>query len=164
VKIRAMTTIRPARLPDDKPALLSFIDGLQAFEHAFEPNRRRDAAVAEDYFAKLAADLAARPGAIFVAEDKGCAIGWAVVHETQDDIYVIETERRIAYIAELFVTERSRGKGTGRALIAACEDWAKGRGIPVMLIGVLPGNARAKAIYEAAGYGAYAIQLRKTLR
>jgi len=156
-----MITIRPARLAEDRPALLAFIDGLQAFEHRFEPNRRLDAAVAEEYLAKLLADLAV--GAIFVAEDDAGAVGWAVVHETEDDIYVIEAERRIAYIAELFVVERARGKGTGRALIAACEDWAKRHGIAVMLIGVLPGNARARAIYETAGYDAYAIQLRKRL-
>ena len=156
-----MATIRPARLPDDRGAMLAFIDGLQAFEHAFEPNRRLDAAVAEEYLVKLLKDLSAKPGEIFIAEDSGTAIGWAVVQETDDDIYVALTERRMAYIAELFVAAPARGGGAGRALIAACEDWAKARGIPVMLIGVLPGNARARAIYEAAGYGNYAIQLRK---
>jgi len=153
--------IRNADPVRDRAAILAFIDGLQAFEHAFEPNRRLDAAVAEDYLAKLLRDLSAKPGAIFIAEDGGAAIGWAVVQETDDDIYVVEAERRMAYIAELFVAERARGGGVGRAMIAACEDWAKARSIPVMLIGVLPGNARARAIYEAAGYGNYAIQLRK---
>ena len=157
------TRIRECDLVRDRAAMLSFIDGLQAFEHGFEPNRRLDATVAQDYLAKLLLDLAAHPGAIFIAQDGERAIGWAVVHETEDDIYVVEAERRMAYIAELFVVEAARGRGAGRDLIAACEDWAKARSIPAMLIGVLPGNARARAIYETAGYGAYALQLRKKL-
>ena len=36
--------IRAARLPEDEPAILSFIWGLQEFENAFEPNRRLDPA------------------------------------------------------------------------------------------------------------------------
>ncbi len=35
-------TVRDARLPQDEPAILSFITGLQDYEAAFEPNRRRD--------------------------------------------------------------------------------------------------------------------------
>ena len=34
-------SIREARLPADEPAILSFIDGLQDYEAAFEPDRRR---------------------------------------------------------------------------------------------------------------------------
>jgi GNAT superfamily N-acetyltransferase len=158
-----MTTIRSARLAEDKPAILAFIDGLQAFEHGFEPNRRLDSSVADEYFAQLSREAATRPTAAFLAEDAGQAIGWALAYETQDDVYVVEAERRIAYIAELFVVEAARGKGAGRALIAACEDWARARGTAVVLIGVLPGNARAHAIYGKAGYGAYSLQLRKKL-
>ncbi len=35
-------SIREARLPADEPAILSFIAGLQDYEAAFEPDRRRD--------------------------------------------------------------------------------------------------------------------------
>src|SRR5436190_1018825 len=51
--------IRDLRLPDDRAACVSFIDGLQKYEHAFEPNRRVDAAVAEEYFTLLLKRVAA---------------------------------------------------------------------------------------------------------
>lgn len=157
-------TIRAARLPEDRAAMLSFIDGLQDWEYRFEKNRRLDAAVAADHFAVLEKRLAERGGAIFIAEGPdGAALGWSVVHEMQDDIYVVEAERRIAYIDELYLAEAARGLGAGRALIAACEGWAKGRGIAILRIGVLPGNTRTRAIYERAGFAPYAIDLRKYL-
>jgi GNAT superfamily N-acetyltransferase len=155
--------IRDADFQGDREAMLAFIMGLQHFEHGFEPNRRLDPPVAEAYLAKLLDDVTKQPGRIFIAEDDGAAIGWAVVHEMDDDIYVVEAERRTVYISELYLVERARGTGAGRALIAACEEWARGQGVGVMLIGVLAGNRRAAAVYEKAGFGSYSRMLRKYL-
>lgn len=156
--------LRDAKIPDDHRAFLDFINGSQRFEAAFEPDRRLDATVAEDYLALILVDVAKRPGHIFVPEDEtGAAIGWGIVLEEENDIYVLAEQRRTAYISELFVRETWRGKGVGRALIEACEAWAKARAISVMMIGVLPGNTRARTIYESSGYSAYAIRLRKYL-
>ncbi len=159
-----MTTyiIRDAR-PSDRPQFLAFIMGLQRLEKTFEPNRRLDAPVASEYFALLEKDLA-KGGKIFVAEQDGAPVGWGIVVAREDDIYVLAEERSYAYISELFVVEALRGAGVGRALIAACEDWARANKLRVMQIGVLPGNTRAKAIYENAGYSHYALQLRKYLK
>jgi GNAT superfamily N-acetyltransferase len=156
--------IRDAELPRDRAAMLEFILGLQHFEHGFEPNRRLDAAVAEDYLAPLLRTLAEKGGRIFIAEDGAARpIGWGVVHQDADDIYVIESERAFAYIAELFVVAAARGSGVGRALIAACEGWARAQGLGILKIGVLPGNLRAKAVYERAGFEPYALRLRRKL-
>ena len=160
-----MTNIRPFRLPDDRPAALTFSGGALAFEHDIEPNRRQDRNAAEDYLAELLKTTAEREGTIFVADNaQGTPVGWGIVHLSQDDVYVVAGERPFAYIAELYVVERMRAQGIGRALIAACEDWARKRGVNVMQIGVLPGNKRAHAIYRLAGYSDYGIQLRKYLR
>jgi GNAT superfamily N-acetyltransferase len=158
-------SIRDAELARDKAAFLDFIMGSQRYEHAFEPNRRLDPPVADEHLAKMTALLAHCAGKILVAADeRDEAIGWAIVVESEDDIYVVANERRYAYIAELFVIEPLRGTGAGRALIAACEDWAREHGIGVMQIGVLPGNSRAHGIYQRQGYADYGIQLRKYLR
>jgi GNAT superfamily N-acetyltransferase len=157
--------IRNARLPDDKPAFLGFIMDLQRFEHAIEPNRRVDDAVAEEYFASLAELASTKNGRILVAENgEGRTLGWAVAHEDESEVFVRADERINGYISELYVAEDMRGKGVGRALIAACEDWARERGLKVMMIGTLTRNTRAHAIYRDAGFTDYATWLRKYLR
>ena len=156
-------TIRDPRLPDDRPALVSFIDGLQHYEYKFESNRRIDAQAGEDYFAVLLQRVAEHEGRIFVAEADGQPIGWAVFLIEQDYVYVIEEERTYGYIAELFVTENVRGRGVGQALIKACEDEGRSRGLKRMMIGVIPANERAARVYAQAGYSPYAMELRKFL-
>ncbi len=161
-----MITIRPARLPDDKPAFIAFIKALQEYEAVFEKNRRLDAGYAEEHYAALVTGLAkeAERAMVFVAEDgAGRPLGWAVVHEEHSPVFVIEDERRFANLAELFVEEAARGLGAGRALIAACEDWSRSRGFSTMRIGHLAENARAAAVYDKAGYAPYAVQRRKRL-
>jgi GNAT superfamily N-acetyltransferase len=156
--------IRDAVWPDDRKATISFIDGLQHYEHGVEPNRRIDAAVGPEYFDVLIAAVAEHDGIVRIAEIGGRAIGWAVAWHDIDDMYVVAEERRFVYIAELYVDEDARGTGVGRALIAACEDWARFQDIRIVKIGVLSGNTRAATVYERAGYAPYATRLRKYLR
>ena len=157
--------IREADLVRDRAALLSFIMGSQHFEFAIEPNRRLDAPVAAEHLEQLLAHLKDHDGRMFVAEDEnGAPVGWAVAAEFQGEVFVVPEERDYAYIFELFVVEAMRGEGAGRALISACEDWARAKNLKTIHIGVLAGNARAAKIYREAGYSDYAIELRKYLR
>ena len=154
--------IRAARLPEDEPAILSFIQGLQEFEHAFEPNRRLDPAFPAEHWADLRVRAAER-GAIFIAEADGVALGWAFVLEESGDIFVAERERRYGFIAELFVEPSARGQGHGRALIAASADWSRVRGLKVLIINVLARNDKAIAVYRRDGFAPYNLNLRKYL-
>jgi GNAT superfamily N-acetyltransferase len=155
--------IRDFDLAKDKPAALSFIMGSQQFEHTVEPDRRLDPLVAEDFFPVLMKRVAEQRGRVFVAEQDGAAIGWAVFTVDQNQLYVTAEQRTHGYIAELFVGEAARGAGIGRALIAACEDEARRQGLGHIMLGVLTKNTRAAKIYAEAGYGPYASELRKYL-
>lgn len=156
-----MITVRPARLPDDKPAILRFIDGLQRFEAEFEFDRRLDATYPEDQFAALVKQT--ENGLFFIAELDGAPVGWAAVYEHDAPTYVIEEERRCAVICEAYVDASVRGQGAGRALLSACEAWARGQGLSVVHIGHLSGNHRAAAVYDKAGYAPYVLLRRKKL-
>ena len=145
----------------DKPAALAFITGSQLYEHRFEPDRRLDPQVAEEFLPVILKRVAENCGRIFVAEEDGAAIGWAVFTVRENEPYVVEAERLHGYIAELFVHEFARSKGVGRALIAACEEEARRQDLHQIMIGVLTKSTRTAEIYAKAGYGAYSSELRK---
>lgn len=159
----ASFAIREARPVEDRDLFIGFVDALQRFEHAFEPDRRIDARAGADYFPVLLRQVEENDGRIFVAERDGLAVGWAVFHCHEAKNFVVKEERRCGYVAELFVEEAARGRGIGRALIAACEDAARARGLKRLMIGVHAANARARRSYEAAGFSPYMLELRKYL-
>lgn len=156
-----MITVRPARLPDDKPDILRFIDGLQAYEAEFESDRRLDAAYAEDQYAALVKQT--ENGGFLIAEKDGAAIGWAAIHEYESPVYVVPAARRSAMICELYVDAAARGQGAGRALLAACEEWTRARGLRTLYIGHLSQNRLAPMAYERSGFEPYVLLRRKKL-
>ncbi len=103
--------LRDAVWPGDRKAAVSFIDGLQRYEHGVEPNRRIDASVGAEYCDVLLAAVAEHDGIVRIAELDGGAIGWVVAWHDLDDMYVVAEERRFVYISELYVEEEARGTG-----------------------------------------------------
>lgn len=161
-------TIRQARLPADEPAILSFINGLQDYEAAFEPNRRRDPDFAAEHWRDAQERCAEKHGVMLIAEDfvpevGAKPVGWAFAYEEHGELFIAEPQRRHGFLAEIFVMPEARGKGLGRALIGACEDWSRARGHQLLTIGVLARNARAIRAYEGAGYAPYTVMLRRYL-
>lgn len=156
-------SIREARLPADEPAILSFIDGLQDYEAAFEPDRRRDPDFAVEHWREVQHRCAEKHGVMLIAEDDGKPVGWAFAHDQNAELFVVVPERRHGYLAEIFLLPQARGKGLGRALIAACEDWARGRGHKLLTIGVLAKNPGAIRAYEGVGYEPYIVTMRRYL-
>lgn len=159
----ATINIREARLPQDEPAILSFINGLQDYEATFEPDRRRDPDFAVDHWRDLQHRCAEKHGIILIAEEAGTPLGWAFAHDHNAELFVVEPERRHGYLAELFVVPQARGKGLGRALIESCEAWARDRGHKLLIVGVLAKNPGAIRAYEGAGYAPYGISMRRYL-
>jgi GNAT superfamily N-acetyltransferase len=134
---------------------------LQEHEAAFEGNRRLDAAFASDHWAVMRER--AKDGIILIAEVDGRTVGWALAHDGPGELFMTEAERRHGFLAEIYVEPAARGRGHGKALIAACEDWARARGHKLLMIGVLSQNTRAIRAYEGAGYTPYNLMLRKYL-
>jgi GNAT superfamily N-acetyltransferase len=156
-------TVRPLRLPDDEPAVLAYIQGLQDYELGFEANRRKDPQFAVDHWRNVQHRCAEKHGAMFIAEQGGKPVGWAFAYEEHGELFVTEPERRHGFLAEIFVAPDARGAGHGKALIEACESWSRERGHKLMTIGVLAKNSRALRAYAGAGYEPYTVIVRRYL-
>lgn len=149
---------------DDRAALIAMITAFQDFETTLHPNRRPGAEIAADYLALIEREVAAKRGAIFVAERAGAALGFVCCWADHDADEMIHAETRPhGYIADLFVVEAERGRGVGGALIAAAEAYLAGLGFARVRLISLAANTGAGAVYEHLGYRAYEITYEKPL-
>ena len=95
---------------------------------------------------------------VFVAEnDDGDRVGFIHLQKTQDYF----TGRVNCHISDLAVSPRHEGQGVGKALIEHAEDWAREHQCQLVTLAVFPGNERARALYEAAGYHVDLLRLAK---
>jgi ribosomal protein S18 acetylase RimI-like enzyme len=152
--------VRTARADDagDSAFLRSMAPRLEAEMPAWIPKGALATAVERSVLGALRAQ---REGeAILVAEDAhGLRLGF---------VYVVTSRENLAreprcYVSELAVAAEAEGRGVGRALLAAAEQWARERGLQAMSLEVFCTNERARAIYERLGYEPSALQLRKRL-
>ena len=78
-----------------------------------------------------------------VAEAGYISLGWC---------FSVEQGGRFVLLDELYLTPAARGRGWGRLALELARDWAIVEGASVMRLEVNHHNARAKALYLAAGY------------
>ena len=85
---------------------------------------------------------------IFVAEDElGERFGFASVsHSTHF------TGEGQAYIGELATAESAEGRGVGKALAQACEQWAREQGYRILALATGAANERALGFYRHLGF------------
>ena len=68
-------------------------------------------------------------------------------------LYLVNTNKKWAYIARLMVDARHQAKGYGRqAMRLVIEDLKKQEGLERVLIGVVPPNTIARKFYEKLGF------------
>ncbi|MFZ5790242.1 MAG: GNAT family N-acetyltransferase [Pseudomonadota bacterium] len=85
--------------------------------------------------------------AALVAEQRGEAIGYALWHSEYDTDHM----RPSAYLIDLYVEPAWRGRGVGRALMAASAAEAAGRGAAMLSWTVKRGNEAARRFYRRLG-------------
>lgn len=72
-------------------------------------------------------------------------IGYACLHWTLDSVAVRET----VTLNDLWVIEKERGAGVGRALIAGAADHARARGAQALVWETAPDNYQAQRLYDS---------------
>jgi len=102
----------------------------------------------EDY----AAWLAEGSGFILVAHDQaGIPIGYLACRLVSAGATFDLGEVR-GDVDSLVTAERARGRGVGTALLNACRDELKRRGVRYWSIGVVEANTRAVELYQRLGF------------
>lgn len=152
-----MVTLRAAG-PADEAVLLQLTGRLALFTPPAW--RTREEIVAADHPILIGALRHPRDeNSVIVAEENGAIAGF-VFSTTKQDYF---TGRDHAHIEVLTVAESAEGRGVGRALLQAAEQWATSRGYPLITLNVFAVNERARAIYERNGYGQETVHYLKPL-
>ena len=157
--IRSDLLIRLA-IADDDDFILGLVGRFVEFEL---PPWRKRGECARGIRADVERHLAEQPAGthIFVAEDaSGQRVGFLHL-QTVTDYF---TAAQNCHISDLAVAEGCDGRGIGRTLLAFAEDWAREHHCRHVTLAVFPGNARARALYERAGYGIDLLRMAKPLK
>jgi GNAT superfamily N-acetyltransferase len=74
------------------------------------------------------------------------------------------THERHGHLSIIIVSAEGEGRGVGRALLAAVDDWSAAQGYRFITLNVFTGNVRARGVYERAGYVEDVVRYVKELR
>ncbi len=146
-----MLAIRPA-LPADVPVILRFIRELAEYEREADKVVATEADLLRDGFGLDAAGRAIEPAApvrfqALIAEWDGAAAGFALYFAS----YSTWVGHHGIRLEDLYVTPELRGKGIGRALLAALARIAVEEGCSRLEWDVLTWNESAIAVYRRLG-------------
>lgn len=133
-------TIRPA-VPGDEGVILGFIRELAAYE------KLSHEVVATDHDVNRALFCDAPKAFALIAEDGDDAIGFALYFFN----YSTFLGKHGLYLEDLYVRESARGKGAGKALLAALARIALEHDCGRMEWSVLDWNAPSIAFYKSLG-------------
>lgn len=158
-----MTFVVRLAQPSDESALVDQFQGLNVHENGITKDRRTDYSAAQESLAAAWQSVHQTDGQVLVAELDGRVIGHLFLLFKIDAVFVERELRPYAYVSELYVTEKARGRGVASALMNEAERIAKRRGLPRILVGVVAGNKEAEALYGRLGYAPYTIELTKNL-
>ena len=118
----------------------------------------------------MRAVLAGRPPSslplvVFVAEQDGAILGFIEVG-LRSHAEGCDGRRPAGFVEGWFVSARQRGRGLGRALMAAAEDWARGQGCREMGSDTWHDNLPSQRAHQALGYQLVEriVSFRKALR
>lgn len=96
----------------------------------------------ESYLQEIREKLRGGYASAFGIQENGRWIGFAVVEKDKDT----------AYLLELMVEKSARGKGYGKMLLAACENWTAERDLCCLWTSLSSQNETAFHFYEKTGF------------
>jgi GNAT superfamily N-acetyltransferase len=149
-----------AAIPTDLDAISALVPRLRAF--GVPPLRSADVLDGAERATLERALVAAKPGTVcFVAELDDSGTAGVAYAETAIDYFTREPHGHLGILA---VAAGAEGRGVGRALLAAVEEWSRACGHSILALNVFAANHRARTVYERAGYALDTCRYYKELR
>ena len=98
---------------------------------------------------------------ILIFENEGIVVGFILLQiQTRASFdFFVNANAKSCYIMDIVVTENSRNKGFGTAMLNSAKEWAKEHDCIFINLDVLSGNDRAIALYEKAGFVPKALEM-----
>jgi ribosomal protein S18 acetylase RimI-like enzyme len=143
--------------PRDREPVLRLAERLQEGVAPWRDATAVGAAVEEWVREAVDSDASERQ-AVFVAEERGEVVGFVTTSTRRHFAGDLD-----AYVGELVVDRRAEGRGIGRMLMTAVEDWGRCQGFAHISLDTGAANAHARAFYRALGYEEEDIKLTKPL-
>jgi ribosomal protein S18 acetylase RimI-like enzyme len=100
---------------------------------------------------------------LWVAQVDEAVIGVVLVKEMTSPDDPIFCQRKYAYVDEVVVAERFRGRGIGRLLMERAEQWAMERGLGEIELNVWEANQSAIGFYEGLSYETIRRRMRRII-
>ena len=147
--------LREFRWRTDRDAVLGF--QTEIYEINF-PGFRMNPGFLRDYEQQIRQALRHPSEHLMVLEDEEglCGFVWVSLITTMVEPFV-------GYIKNIYVAPRLRGRGYGRLLLSAADEWFRDRGCTKASLDASVCNPRAIAVYETNGYVAVRLRMEKKL-
>jgi ribosomal protein S18 acetylase RimI-like enzyme len=111
-------------------------------------------------FERLAEFVYGRRHDVLIAEENGERAGFLLLlYDIPDEVTLTDQ----AFVAYTAVEPSARGRGVGRALIAAVDDFARAQGLRYVSLMVTDDNTTARTLYDKAGFVTERRMMTKTL-
>jgi GNAT superfamily N-acetyltransferase len=154
-------TIRPAT-PADEAALGRYGAALMRQHHALDPERfilteRPEAG----YGRFLVSEVGDPDSVVLVAERAGEIVGY--IYAACEPMSWKELRAACGYVHDVFIDEGVRHQGVARLLMRAMIEWAKGKGLPRLVLSSAAGNASAQRLFESLGFRRTMIEMTREL-
>ncbi len=120
------------------------LEALQADPGAFGSSYEREVAFDDETWRSRLEGVDGRAAAIFCDELDGEIVATAGIAYTEHDPNPM--------LVGMWVRPAARGAGSGRRLVAAAVDWARGRNAPEVILWVVRDNESAIKLYESCGF------------
>ena len=144
-------------------ALRDCVIELQDYERELDPRLPSGLDIVDEYIPQMMQRCKSCIGQVLVAELDGNVAAYVTILTKVSSGELEDGDIEYGLVADIVVRQTFRGKGIGRALLKAAENYAIDHDVQWLRIGVLAANRSAKELYSSLGYSNLFVEMEKDL-